>query len=438
MHAFLNDEEDEASLTEGFLGGVHELRVIVSWSEESLGLVRQLPALTKLQLQVKASDDDDDDDDDPAQWPPFIPPSLRALRIDLESGTRPELEPLMCALPGMLGASGARLDRLEVTLPKDVRAIGGDGLVHLAQTLRCCSPTLKGFLLGTWDTSCIHIIRGNLFAHEYADQVEELREQWQEVLAGVSACRELQVLVLPRIKVEPLFPPGTTFGRLTHLEIGDHKRQDPPNAGVLGLWELMASGGLPALAKLKVLFEGRRVGGDEVRTRVAPALQAVAGTLTRLHLDGWASESVDMGYEWGVAVGKLRRLKDLALGLSYDGRFYHAFARGLTASGGNPPLPLLWRVVQSGGVGSHADLLASLLLPSVRVFVSDHWDAQAALMTACAVRQAGYKHTLVLGCREPDKKACILGVSSTCTVVRGIHEYFSDSVYALEGVLGSD
>jgi hypothetical protein len=120
---------------------------------------------------------------------------------------------------------------------------------------------------------------------DYRSQVERLRVQWADVLAGVSACRELQVLVLPRIEVEPLFPPGTAFGRLTHLEISDHEREHPPDAGVMGLWELMASGGLPALAKLSVRLEGRWGGVEEVRTRVAPALEAVAGTLTHLHLE---------------------------------------------------------------------------------------------------------------------------------------------------------
>jgi hypothetical protein len=42
------------------------------------------------------------------------------------------------------------------------------------------------------------------------------------------------------------------------------------------------------------------------------------------------------------------------------------------------------------------DLMASLLLPSVRVFSSCLWTAQAALLTACALRQVGYQHTWVL------------------------------------------
>jgi hypothetical protein len=256
-------------------------------------------------------------------------------------------------------------------------------------------------------------------------QEEQLREEWADVMARVSTCRELEVLALPRIEVEPLFPPGTAFARLTHLEISDFEREHPPDAGVMGLWELMASGGLPVLAKLKVTRRDRWERGwwwgrwgrvEDVKRRVAPAFEAVASSLTHLSLAyPDAREWLAGAYEFGVAVGKLRRLKDLALDLSRDGRPYHAFAQGLAASGGDSPLPLLWRMgvaaigkcrplppvlqavlqacVIDKDVGSSADMLASLLLPSVRVFVSSHRDPQGALLTACALRQAGYKHT---------------------------------------------
>jgi hypothetical protein len=159
----------------------------------------------------------------------------------------------------------------------------------------------------------------------------------------------------------------------------------------------MASGGLPALAKLKVTLDGGCGGVEGVRTRVVPGLEAVAGTLTHLHLGRF--DEVEVGYELGVAVGKLPRLKDLALALSEDGRAYPAFAQGLAASGGDRPLPLLWRVRVMTQVTAHADLLASLLLPSVRVFVTCHdFSGQGALLTACALRQAGYKHTWVAKC----------------------------------------
>jgi hypothetical protein len=259
--------------------------------------------------------------------------------------------------------------------------------------LQCCAPTLQNFLLKT-GFSCGGEDEDS---DEYKAQLERLRVPWAEVLAGVSACRELQVLFLSCIKAEPLFPPGTAFSRLTDLHITDFERAHPPEAGVMGLWELMASGGLPALAKLSVTLESWWDEKEEdVRTRVAPAFEAVAGTLTHLFfVMGGLIDDVGMGYELGVALGKLRRLKELALNLSWDGRIYRAFAQGLAASGEERPLPLLWRL--RAGIYQHvfenADMLASLLLPSVRVFGSCHNSRGEAIVTACALRQAGYKHT---------------------------------------------
>jgi hypothetical protein len=357
----------------------------------ALGLVRQLPALATLELEVWTFGDGRGDN--AVQWPRFIPPSLKTLRIDQKHCRYPQLRPL----PGMLGASGAALQRLEVLLPRDFYDVG-DGLVHLAQALRCCSPTLKALHL----TISHEWARAQPWTGDHA----QVRVQWAELLAALSACRELQALVLPRLsEVEPLFPPGTAFARLTHLEISDYKRANPPDAGVMGLWELWASGGLPALTKLNVRFVDEWGGVEEVRSRVAPALEAVAGTLThlRLHkLRAWLNGGWEMGYELGVALGKLRRLRDLALDLSQDGRAYHAFAQGLAASGGDRPLPLLWRVRVLVHVTINADLLVSLLLPSVRVFRSRHDHNHGALLTACALRQAGYKHVWAMPPRTLD------------------------------------
>jgi hypothetical protein len=357
----MDDEAARALLSEGFLGGISELYVIVNCVDEpqraALGLLRQLPALTKLHVLSCFTEGDE-----PLQWPPCIPPSLKALFID--DSCQPVACLMLRALPATLEASGARLQRLEVLLPSELEAIG-DGLVHLAQVLRCCSPTLKGFRLDTAEDVVIGIESGN---EDYAEEVERLRVQWAGVMAGVSACREFQVLVLPDIEVEPLFPPGTAFGRLTQLEISDYEREHPPDAGVMGLWELMASGGLPALTKLRVRLHGRWGGWEEVRSRMARAFEAVAGILTHLHLEkfdqglGWVGDEVKVSYELGAAMGQLRRLKDLALDLSHDGQAYHAIAQGLAASGGGCPLPLLRRLMISSDFRANADLVASLLL----------------------------------------------------------------------------
>jgi hypothetical protein len=360
-----------ALLTEGLVEGMHELQLKFSTGTPdrfgpmlaALGVVRQLPALARLGLQLTTHTRRDF----AVPWPSFIPPSLKALRIVINCASR-ECG-ILRALASMLETSGARLDRLEVALPPTFDATG-DGLIHLAQALRCCSPTLRGFHLNGF-------IAPRFDAPDRADQMERLRVQWTDVMAGVSACRELQVLVLPYIEVEPLFPPGTAFRRLTHLAMWDHEREHPPDAGVMGLWEMVASGGLPTLAKLKATFHPPWGGIEKVRSRVAPALEAVAGTLTHLQLGkvdrgGWLNEEVDVVFELGVAVGKLRRLKDLALDLSQDGQVYHALGQGLAASGGDGPLPLLWRVRVVPSIKTNPDLLANLLLPSVRIFCSYH------------------------------------------------------------------
>jgi hypothetical protein len=291
--------------------------------------------------------------------PSFRPPSRPSASLPQKSLQVPVIESLLRALPGMIEGSGATLDSLRIDLPADFEEIGDWG-THVAEILRSCSPTLKSLRLSVGDTRVFQIARD-------ADQVERLRAQWAGVLAGVSACRELEVLVLPTsFKVEPLFPLDAAFGRLAHLEMADCKRKHPRDPGVVGLLEVMASGGLPALAKLKVVSESGRLGGRKrVQTRMAPALEAVAGTLTHLDLRTWPgqqSDDVEIGRELGVAVGKLRRLEHLTLQLSHDGRFYHAVAQGLAASGGDRPLPLLRRVVVHSQVGPRADLLASLIL----------------------------------------------------------------------------
>jgi hypothetical protein len=204
-----------ASLTGGSLRDVHELRLTVTCSRfnaegaaqlAALGLVRQLPALTSLNLTV------DGDIEGPVQWPPFIPPSLKTLDINVQSCGDPsdDKSGLLPALPGMLGASGAALERLEFEVSSDFETLG-DVLVHMTQAVRCCSSTLQDLRLAAEDS---------LDADDdddSEDSVDAPCVQWAELRAGLAACRELHRLALPMdtIEVEPLFPPGTVFARLT-------------------------------------------------------------------------------------------------------------------------------------------------------------------------------------------------------------------------------
>jgi hypothetical protein len=412
----LHEEIPRAILTEGYLGGIRELWVTINRADvhqlAALGLVGQLPCLTRLKLSHNV------DNVGLMQWPPFIPRSLKALSINMWFQKGPGIESLLGALPDLVGTGGVGLESFKLTLPAGFTDLG-DGLVHLAQVLRCCSPTLKGFFLSTE-----HSVALGLAPREWdAFLVERRRLEWADVLAGVAACRELQVLVLPNTEVEPLFPPGTSLARLTHLEISDSEPEHPPDVGVMGLWELMASGGLPALAKLSVRLERRCWGAEKVRSRVVPAFEAVGGTLTNLRLlkggfGEFGSDDLEECSELGVGVGKLRRLRDLTLDLFRDGRAYHAFAQGLAASGGGPPLPLLWRVGLISTVYANADLLASLLLPSMRVFRTCFWNTRGPLLTACGMRQVGYKHIWGGTCRE-DVRDAVREITE-CTLVESV------------------
>jgi hypothetical protein len=399
MNVDVHYRRARASLTGGLLGGMRELRIGFDSDDEdnvvktehqlaALGLVRQLPALVKLEVNLCAMKRD------ALQWPPFIPPSLKEFQLDVSVSHGLE-QSLVLALPGMLEASGAGLERLEIDIPFTSENYNG-WLLGVAQAVRCCSPTLRDFQLLPKKSTIIFDPDGDAAD----DPVQRLRVHWADVLAAVSTCRELEVLVLTRIEVEPLFSPGIAFARLTQLEVIDCERGHPLDVGAVGLWELMASGGLPALAKLSVRLDGPWMCVEEVKTRVAPALEAVAGTLTHLHLVIMCGEELlsdAVGCELGVAVGTLRRLKDLALGLSEDGRFYHAMAHGLAASGADA-LPLLWRMVLQGTIRINAEQAVSLLLPSVQIFVAPRFlDDRAPLLMACALRQTGYEHVWAVG-----------------------------------------
>jgi hypothetical protein len=112
------------------------------WGIAALGLMRRVHTLVKLEIVVFSSERLADD---PSKLPPFIPPSLKALHIVIKEGAAMG-EPLLCALPGVLGASGAGLDRLEVTFTRSLFH-SGDQLIDVALALRCCSATLRVFRL---------------------------------------------------------------------------------------------------------------------------------------------------------------------------------------------------------------------------------------------------------------------------------------------------
>jgi hypothetical protein len=153
----------------------------------------------------------------------------------------------------MLGASGAGLECLEFdTCLKYDREVG-DRLARVAQVLRFCSSTLKVLRFAKI---------GRVYIEEDCDDDywERLQLQWADVLAGVSSCRELQVLRLPSTWIEPLLLPAGYRLRQPHNPRRNRFPTTPlfpPDAGVMGL---------PALATLKVTLDSRRsIGGGRRR-----------------------------------------------------------------------------------------------------------------------------------------------------------------------------
>jgi hypothetical protein len=65
----------------------------------------------------------------------------------------------------------------------------------------------------------------------------------------------------------------------------------------------------------------------------------------------------------------------------------------------------------------NADLLVSLLLPSVRIFISSEAIFRTALTVACALRQAGYKHIWEARSHGLHWSRDISPVIAPCTIV---------------------
>jgi hypothetical protein len=109
--ANLCDPSHRAMLTEGRLGGMRELHLKVVLSDPlepqlaALGLVRQLPALAKLELEVSYGTDMD-----PLDWPPFIPPCLKTCQCELYCVT-----PFSALSPTCSGQAGPDSNALSST-----------------------------------------------------------------------------------------------------------------------------------------------------------------------------------------------------------------------------------------------------------------------------------------------------------------------------------
>jgi hypothetical protein len=405
---------DPYILAGGMLRLLEEVHLTVNYDDKAqlaeLDHLRHMKHLRCLRLRYTGPWGQEADSPGPGCLP-LVPPSLKTLDLCIScSVARPES--LMRELPSMLQASGASLEVFGIDTSTKLSA--EDGAV-LAQVLRALSPTLKTVKL---------------------EEAKAYSACTRELLPGLmSCCDTLKVPHCPWAVFSALPATCPSFPCLIELQIEGDDRE------VIDLrspaWDIMANGRLPALTSLAVNafyalsltgLEGERA--SEGGGRLANAFEGVAGTLRRLSLfsaDGLKYDNKPAGcYELGVAIGKLRHLRDLYLELLREGPECHAVGRGMAASGGCPEL---FRVQVDGFCATHwLTYEPSLIVPSVRDLsvygISDIGiDEDDLLLLCCGLVQMGYKDFVrmdFLGGDDtfmtPYSKACLRAILCACGV----------------------
>jgi hypothetical protein len=358
-------------LSSAMLGSVEEVDLTVGLQPEererfkALGHLRRLPLLRRLSLSCARRVT--------AAFPPFIPPSLKSLVLIIDHTAT--LEALLRELPPMLQASGARLEEIDIRKPEQELSFEGGEL--LAPVLQECAGTLKTLKLGS--------LHGP--------------ERWgsaspEGLAAGLTTCSStLEVLHCPWAVFSALPVTCPTFPRLTELVL---QRGPSVNIGASArVWDIMTSGRLPALVELSVAgvpWDGLgKCWAEEGGRRLVRAFQAVGGTLRRLTFTGQELGEERACHDLGTAIGKLRCLRSLHLGLR-GGKACHRIARGLAASGGCPELLEL----ELSQLSSEVELLTcepSLIMPTLRdLRLGDvHCTEEAALLVCCGLAKLGFK-----------------------------------------------
>jgi hypothetical protein len=370
---FLHLPTDREILSGGMLPLLQTVKLQVTHPEQvsAFDHLRQLRHLRSLWLSSRGALG-------PA-FPPFPPPSLKALTLEIDDAAT--IESLLDQLPSALRTRGTRLEEIDVRtspfIPGGLRAECGDAL---AEVLCACSSTLKIFrvknlLLRVPGPTRIPPLTPGLF----------------------SCCPTLEVLHCPWDAFSALPATCPTFPRLTELVLSGGPGEDID--GTLTVWDIMASGRLPALATLVISRVHRAWWEDwtgvDSAGPMAGAFEAVGRTLKKLAFSGscggYGLLPAGACYELGAAIGKLRRFRFPDIDLLNNGRDYHAVGRGVAASGGCPELFEL----RLDRVDKNLDLLAcepSLIVPSVRVpdFVGCGTEEEA-LVFCCGLVQMGHK-----------------------------------------------
>jgi hypothetical protein len=339
--------------------------------------VRRLLHLQRLELWVSGPTS--------AAFPPFVPPSLKSLDLTIMPGGI--LESLPRAPPSILQASGAGLEEISINErggSRPTSKLSAEGGAMLSRVLHACLSTLKVLRLRQGTDYIRHFVPGLM-----------------------RCCDTLEVLQCHLAVFSALPATCPTFPRLTELHLEGYP-YDECDSSASRAWGVIIDGRLPALTTLEVsdtygLLCGKGEEEGEGARQLARALEVVAGTLKRLTLGGgqgrWCNEllSPEASYELGVAVGKLRRLRNFHLQLFDFARDYLALGRGLVASGGCNELV---EIRLDGHKESSQDATLGLLayetglnVPSLRdLSFGGYCTEDEALMLCCGLVQAGYKH----------------------------------------------
>jgi hypothetical protein len=187
---YLEKPTHRAILSGGMLPLLEQVNVCVHMADKqqvaALGHLRRLPHLRFLRLSSPQGREAAIVNT--IRFPPFVPPSLKILRLD----STPPVAPLR-ELLSMLQGSGAKLEQLLLSC---TGRLGADFGAALAQVLRACSSTLKVVrLMGRPDSACIC-----------------------ELMPGLMSCRDtLEVLGCPWAVFSALPATCPGFPRLTAL-----------------------------------------------------------------------------------------------------------------------------------------------------------------------------------------------------------------------------
>jgi hypothetical protein len=358
-------EEDRDLIIDGVVSGVESIQVFPSCEapqveRAALGYLRTFSALKEIECYIIGTETLDI-----PGLPPFIPPSLRKLKLDCEVCSQPVM--LLGCLPPMIESSGAKLRCLQLTLKN---LDDEDTACGVRSLLQACASTLTEVTL----------------------HVESPFESAPEVAGGLASCTHLERLTAP-ISIFAVMPAGSgiTF-RLVHLELSSSLSEGRALSS-LELWGLMSRGGFPSLTSLDMGSQDWNGGPAMVA-----AFKGVAGTLKTLKLT--CDKEIDMGKsmlrQLGEAIGKLRRLETLHLEVGVQGVEFHQIAQGM-AVGACPALRSLTFSLRRGGTWLASE--PSIILPSVqrlRVYLFADHDGVEAHALACALKIVGYRGHVIM------------------------------------------